>query len=98
MSADLNDRTATLQPTLPSQSGPGQGAAPPDIGMAAPVRAAIDSRLPVDAPERYEQVAEHARGGLGRVVRAVDRRLGRTVAVKELLRQDDWHEARFVRE
>ncbi|HEY1817954.1 MAG TPA: protein kinase [Kofleriaceae bacterium] len=54
--------------------------------------------LPVDDPERYKQIAEHARGGLGRIVRAVDRRLGRTVAVKELLRRDDSHEARFMRE
>ena len=54
--------------------------------------------LPVDDPERYQQVAEHARGGLGRVLRAVDRRLGRTVAVKELLRHDPSHEARFMRE
>src|SRR6185295_7357717 len=33
-----------------------------------------------------------------RVVRAVDRRLGRTVAVKELLRHDASNEARFLRE
>jgi WD40 repeat protein len=52
----------------------------------------------VDDPERYEQVAEHARGGLGRVVRAVDKRLGRTVAVKELLRRNESSEARFMRE
>jgi len=88
MSADPADRTATLQPTTPS----------------APVRDAEqdletdDPTLPVDDPDRYEQVAEHARGGLGRVIRAVDKRLGRTVAVKELLRHDEWHEARFVRE
>src|SRR5262245_34067036 len=84
MSADPNDRTATLQPTLPSQS--------------PPARSTEDEALPVDTPDRYQQVGEHARGGLGRVMRAVDRRLGRTVAVKELLRQDEWHEARFVRE
>ena len=55
---------------------------------------------PVDDPERYEEVGEHARGGLGRIVRAVDKRLGRTVAVKELLRRDagDASEARFLRE
>jgi WD40 repeat protein len=87
MSADPADRTATLQPTLPSQS-------------AASARHNDDDSdsLPVDDPDRYQQVSEHARGGLGRVVRAVDRRLGRTVAVKELLRQDQWHEARFMRE
>src|SRR6185436_14399221 len=92
MSADPADRTATLQPTLPSQSAP-----------ALPTRSTApleepDETLPIDDPDRYQQVAEHARGGLGRVVRAVDRRLGRTVAVKELLRQDQWHEARFMRE
>jgi WD40 repeat protein len=54
--------------------------------------------LAADDPERYEPVSEHARGGLGRVVRAVDRRLGRTVAVKELLRHDASNEARFLRE
>jgi WD40 repeat protein len=87
MSADPADRTATLQPTLPSEQ---------------PVRRVVEDEdaesLPVDDPERYQQVTEHARGGLGRVVRAVDRRLGRTVAVKELLRHDPWHEARFMRE
>jgi WD40 repeat protein len=87
MSADPADRTATLQPSLPSR--------PAATGSTT---ATDDPGLPVDDPDRYEQVAEHARGGLGRVVRAVDKRLGRTVAVKELLRQDDWHEARFVRE
>src|SRR5262249_23518505 len=63
-----------------------------------PVREEREAELPIDEPDRYEQISEHARGGLGRVVRAVDRRLGRRVAVKELLRKDDWHEARFVRE
>src|SRR6187402_2109147 len=87
MSADPADRTATLQPTLPSQAAPSR----------QPQHDEPDD-LPVDDPDRYQQVSEHARGGLGRVVRAVDRRLGRTVAVKELLRQDQWHEARFVRE
>jgi WD40 repeat protein len=84
MSADPNDRTATLQPREDSGREP-----------VLP----LDAELPVDDdPDRYEQICEHARGGLGRIVRAVDRRLGRTVAVKELLRRDDAHEARFVRE
>jgi WD40 repeat protein len=88
MSADPADRTATLQPTTPS--APVQPSEPASDGD--------EPTLPVDDPDRYEQVGEHARGGLGRVIRAVDKRLGRTVAVKELLRHDEWHEARFVRE
>ncbi|HEY5920185.1 MAG TPA: serine/threonine-protein kinase, partial [Kofleriaceae bacterium] len=91
MSADPADRTATLQPTIPSQ-------APARAANAKTTEERDDETLPVDDPDRYQQVGEHARGGLGRVVRAVDRRLGRTVAVKELLRQDQWHEARFMRE
>jgi serine/threonine protein kinase len=54
--------------------------------------------LPVGDPERYEQLGEHARGGIGRITRARDRQLGRLVAVKQLLRRDAGHEARFVRE
>lgn len=89
MSADPADRTATLQPTQ-SESPPREEAREVDPND--------DAKLPIDDPDRYEQVGEHARGGLGRIVRAVDKRLGRTVAVKELLRHDEWHEARFVRE
>src|SRR5258706_2215344 len=86
------DRTETLAPRR--GSAPTVPVAASELPAERPARDAIAA----DDPDRYEQVAEHARGGLGRVVRAVDRRLGRTVAVKELLRQDDWHEARFVRE
>jgi len=96
MSADPADRTATLQPSLS-----GAHVRPeikPDTVDADRDGDLEDERLPIDDPDRYEQVGEHARGGLGRVVRAVDKRLGRTVAVKEMLRQDDSHEARFVRE
>ncbi|MGZ3438091.1 MAG: WD40 repeat domain-containing serine/threonine protein kinase [Polyangia bacterium] len=48
--------------------------------------------------ENYTVLAEHARGGIGRVLRAEDRRLGRTVAVKELLRDHPDTEQRFLRE
>ena len=48
--------------------------------------------------ENYLIVNEHARGGIGRVLRAEDRRLGRTVAVKELLRDEVSTEQRFLRE
>ena len=80
------DRTVTLGPRASEGSAPPRDPAP----TAAPAAA--------DDPDRYELVGEHARGGLGRVVRAVDRRLGRTVAVKELLRHNESNEARFMRE
>ncbi|MEO6776730.1 MAG: protein kinase [Kofleriaceae bacterium] len=93
MSADPNDRTATLQPRPDSERR-----ADPEGGHGHELPLP-DGELPIDDdPDRYEQICEHARGGLGRIVRAFDRRLGRTVAVKELLRRDEWHEARFVRE
>jgi WD40 repeat protein len=47
---------------------------------------------------KYEIAGEHARGGLGRVLRAWDRRLNRLVAIKELLAARADHARRFVRE
>ncbi|HEY0195631.1 MAG TPA: WD40 repeat domain-containing serine/threonine-protein kinase, partial [Kofleriaceae bacterium] len=47
---------------------------------------------------RYDFLGEHGRGGIGRVVRAHDRDLGRDVAIKELLSRGSSHEARFLRE
>jgi aminoglycoside phosphotransferase (APT) family kinase protein len=46
----------------------------------------------------YEVKSEHARGGLGRIMKAEDRRLGRLVAIKELLRTADDEGRRFLRE
>ena len=62
-------------------------------------RAAGDAiRLsPID-PERYHVVREFARGGLGRILAARDLRIGRVVAIKELLRDSEAAYARFVRE
>lgn len=59
---------------------------------------AIESAaLPVVDPRRYDVIGEFARGGLGRILEVYDRRLGRLVALKELLagRRDD---ERFLRE
>jgi WD40 repeat protein len=54
--------------------------------------------LPIVDPVHYAIVGEHARGGLGRILRARDRRLGRPVALKELLVAAGGTAARFVRE
>ncbi len=48
--------------------------------------------------QRYEIGAEHARGGMGRILRATDTLLERTVAIKELLQSDPLAEARLRRE
>jgi eukaryotic-like serine/threonine-protein kinase len=49
-------------------------------------------------PDRYHFIAEHGRGGLGRVSRAHDRELRRDVAIKELLSRSFVNESRFQRE
>jgi WD40 repeat protein len=49
-------------------------------------------------PKRYHVMGEHGRGGLGRVQRALDRELGRDVAIKELISRNEVHEVRFLRE
>ncbi|HEY0990219.1 MAG TPA: serine/threonine-protein kinase, partial [Kofleriaceae bacterium] len=49
-------------------------------------------------PERYQIIGEHARGGLGYVIRAHDRELGRDVAIKELISRGNVSEVRFMRE
>ncbi|MEY2935314.1 MAG: hypothetical protein RL033_6063, partial [Pseudomonadota bacterium] len=50
------------------------------------------------AESRYDVVGEHARGGMGRILRARDTRLSRTVAIKELLQENEQAKVRFVRE
>jgi len=67
----------------------------PDTGVLAsePVP------LPTVERTRFVVAEERGRGGLGRVVEAVDRHLERTVAVKELLdSENDVGRSRLVRE
>jgi WD40 repeat protein len=54
--------------------------------------------LPIVDPRNYDLRNEIARGGMGRIRVAFDRRLGRTVAIKELLTADPIHAARLERE
>jgi hypothetical protein len=84
-------RLHALDPDAPS-------AAPTDGGDAhAPTPWPGPARAPVDPDDagRYVFGEAFAAGGLGLVRRAVDRRLGRTIAVKELLRSDPEAERRF---
>jgi serine/threonine protein kinase len=59
---------------------------------------APSTALPVRDRQRYQFGAEHARGGIGKIVLAHDRKLDRQVAIKELLRPGNAAQARFVRE
>lgn len=64
-----------------------------EIGGAAPSIA-----LPVIDPQRYQVLGEFARGGLGRILKVKDVRLGRIVALKEMLGDSAKAYARFARE
>lgn len=66
------------------------------LAPSAPGRGA--EGLAVVPAERYGLVREVARGGMGRVLEVLDRRLGRTAALKELLPGSPGDEERFVRE
>jgi WD40 repeat protein len=63
--------------------------------VEAPVRA---SPLPRVDSDRYEVQGELGEGGLGRVIRAHDRKLNRPVAIKLLRKLSADHEQRFFRE
>src|SRR5262245_46152699 len=54
--------------------------------------------LPLVDKSCYEFGEEVARGGIGRILQANDRRLDRSVAIKELLREREGFAARFARE
>jgi serine/threonine protein kinase len=71
----------------------------PDLGPDSPARAALSTPKSVALDTgRYELAGEHARGGLGRILHGRDVLLDRPVAVKELLKEGEEAEARFIRE
>ena len=55
-------------------------------------------KLPDVSRECYSIGREIARGGMGRILAAEDRRLGRPVVIKELINNDSMHRRRFERE
>ncbi len=79
-------REPSRHPSLddqPTHDAPATGALPP---------------LPLVADEHYQERKEIARGGMGRIVAAADQRLGRKVALKELLEPAGDQLTRFQRE
>jgi len=70
----------------------------PASGRAAGSAGVGDLPLATIDPNRYGVGGELARGGMGRIVTARDRRLWRTVAIKELLTSSGDLRTRFERE
>ena len=68
-----------------------------DATMAAPIAGTLPP-LPEVSRSLYEGDDEIARGGMGRIVAAEDRRLGRAVALKELIDPTEESMTRFQRE
>lgn len=88
-------RTATL---------PASQSAPNVIEVERPATADIDSpaqdleALPVVDQDTYVFGGYFARGGMGRIAAVRDKRLGRVIAIKELIAKDPAYVARFRRE
>jgi serine/threonine protein kinase/Tfp pilus assembly protein PilF len=71
----------------------------PTVGAGASLPAPDEPTLAEVSPDHYRVEGEFARGGMGRILLARDRRLGRTVALKELHAQaGPGAPRRFVRE
>ncbi|HEX2572653.1 MAG TPA: protein kinase, partial [Polyangia bacterium] len=99
--------SSKVPPELLAPGDAPPGAATPRVELPSQVRnqflpdvdsAPSPSTLPFIDDGRYSVEGEHARGGLGRVLKARDHRLARPVAIKELIGVDKEGAARFVRE
>jgi WD40 repeat protein/serine/threonine protein kinase len=88
--ADVAGAAAAGDDTVraPVSNSAGPTSSPPDLGE--PFRPIV--------PSEWTVQKEIARGGMGRVVRVYDRRLRRTVAIKEILSPDGDQLRRFERE
>jgi WD40 repeat protein len=87
----------TTETSLETESLLTPGTVARHFSAASRASAGAVSFRPVDA-ETYTRGPELARGGMGRISAAYDRRLGRPVAIKELLARDPETVARFERE
>jgi WD40 repeat protein len=98
-SDEKKDLSAT-QLAAPSPSDPTRTSEPLSAAKPGPAAELAHPSAPTQLrdPGRYQIIAEHGRGGLGRVSRAHDRELGRDVAIKELLSRGHVSEVRFLRE
>ena len=81
-----------------SELGEAETVATPQGSEPGTPRAAEVAPFEVVDRSRYEIDAELARGGMGRILHATDRRHGRRVAIKELLSDTPALRARFRRE
>jgi eukaryotic-like serine/threonine-protein kinase len=88
--ANATERASLSQPGAPRVEAPHLESPAPD--------ALCEPGLSVIARWRYEVQGELGRGGLGRVSQAIDKRLNRPVAVKEILRDQGRARERFLRE
>jgi WD40 repeat protein len=99
---DDDGETRTLPPAESDAATTWESGEHSEMYERSGAHSAPDHRLPAPLQyrdsRRYEVIAEHGRGGLGRVMRATDRELGRPVAIKELLTRTTSGELRFFRE
>src|SRR5262249_14487208 len=89
----------TVEARPPRTSGARSGAGAHSADATLPASAGrAGAAVPEVDPQNYVGGAEVGGGGLGRTVRARDRRLDRPVAIKELLHAQSEAASRFARE